>query len=91
MPFRYQQSTRLTLDIVDYAMPHAALETDLVTLPEGDSVTIQIIFGGDIGSLASNTPTLTLRQLPGGNPGYGGYELTETPITIVDGVARRVA
>ena len=81
------ETTRLTLDIVDYATPHAALETDLVTLPEGDSVTIQIIFGGDIGSLASNTPTLTLRQLPGGNPGYGGYELTETPITIVDGVA----
>ena len=80
-------ATRLTLDIVDYAMPRAALETNLVTLPEGDSVTIQIILGGDIGSLASNTPTLTLRQLPGGNPGYGGYELTETPITIVDGVA----
>ena len=81
------ETTRLTLDIVDYATPHATLETDLVTLPEGDSVTIQIIFGGDINSLASNTPTLTLRQLPGGNPGYGGYELTETPITIVDGVA----
>ena len=80
-------TTRLTLDIVDYAMPHATFETDLVTLPEGDRATIQIIFGGDIGSLASNTPTLTLRQLPGGNPGYGGYELTETPITIVDGVA----
>ena len=80
-------ATRLTLDIVDYAMPRATFETDLVTLPEGDRATIQIIFGGDIGSLASNTPTLTLRQLPGGNPGYGGYELTETPITIVDGVA----
>ena len=81
-------TTRLTLEIVEFGMPHAALETDWVPLPEGDSAVIQIILGGDIGSLASNIPALTLRQLPGGNPGFGGYQLTETPITIVDGVAQ---
>ena len=48
-------SDELTLEVVDNMVPYALLETDSLTLTEGESATITVRVGGDIDSVADET------------------------------------